>query len=111
MVSNSIIILQELLLPRGSSHGAVYYIFAIFSPLLKNDKAHTADLPTLSKRSWAWCGLRKDAGGMPDSRPMGFPFDRPPPAGKWQALATRLDGNRRGNVAVTTVRIFHKTNS
>jgi len=102
---------QELLLPRGSSHGAVYYIFAIFSPLLKNDKAHTADLPTLSKRSWAWCGLRKDAGGMPDSRPMGFPFDRPPPAGKWQALATRLDGNRRGNVAVTTVRIFHKTNS
>ena len=59
---------KEMLLPRGSESGFDYKVFLVLSPLLKEDPAHSADWGRLEQHSWAWCGVRADRGGMPDSR-------------------------------------------
>jgi len=98
---------KEMSLPRGSVSGKPYRVFLVLSPLLQADAAHGADWRGLQHQSWSWCGVRKDKGGMPDSRPMGFPLDRPPPSGHWKGLMYRRDGSPRRNMAHTTVTITH----
>jgi len=102
---------KEMTLPRGSEYGKPFRVFLVLSPLLQSDAAHTSpDWRGLEQQSWSWCGVRKDKGGMPDSRPMGFPLDRPPPGGTWRGLIYRGDGSRRINMAVTNVNITYLAN-
>jgi len=96
---------EEMSLPRGQESGAEYSVLLVLSPLLPGDTAGAA-WARLDQQSWAWCGVRKDRGGMPDSRPMGFPLDRPPPGGNWSSLLFS-DSRARGNMAVTPVTITH----
>jgi len=98
---------KEMLLPRGSESGFDYKVFLVLSPLLKEDPAHSADWGRLEQHSWAWCGVRADRGGMPDSRPMGFPLDRPPPDGDWTNLLLTVNNSVRSNMIVTPVTITH----
>ena len=57
-----------MFIPRGNETGMKFDIFVVLSPLLENDKAHTADWDEHHRGTWAWCGVRSDEGGMPDSR-------------------------------------------
>ena len=54
-------------LPRGKKEGMGFHFLAVLSPLLELDHFGT-DWTDLSRRSWSWCGMRTDMGGMPDSR-------------------------------------------
>ena len=54
-------------LPRGQESGAEYSVLLVLSPLLPGDTGGAA-WARLDQQSWAWCGVRKDRGGMPDSR-------------------------------------------
>jgi len=87
---------REMTLPRGKEEGMGFEFLAVLSPLLDSDHFGT-DWTDLSRRSWSWCGMRTDMGGMPDSRPMGFPFDRPPPLNDWKSLLRKADGTPRSN--------------
>ena len=94
--------------------------------MLESDATnYSPDWRGLDQHCWSWCGVRKDKGGMPDSRyilrmcvdvrnsilrPMGFPLDRPPPGGTWRGLIYRGDGSRRINMAVTNVNITYLAN-
>jgi len=98
---------KEMLIPRGNETGMKFDMFVVLSPLLENDKAHTADWTKHHTGTWAWCGVRSDEGGMPDTRPMGFPLDRSPPNGDWKSLLVDDSGAKRGNLARLPVTIKH----
>jgi len=99
---------EEMLIPRGTEAGMNFELFLVVSPLLEEDSAHTADWDTHNTGTWSWCGARTDMGGMPDSRPMGFPLDRSPAHGDWKSLLVGEDGVPRGNMASVSVVIKHK---
>eukprot|EP00092_Neocalanus_flemingeri_P019214 GFUD01020814.1.p1 GENE.GFUD01020814.1~~GFUD01020814.1.p1 ORF type:complete len:788 (+),score=177.59 GFUD01020814.1:86-2449(+) len=88
---------REMALPRGKEDGMPFQVLAVLSPLLESDRATSADWGSMEKSSWSWCGVRTDKGGMPDSRPMGFPLDRPPPSNNWTSLLRKDDGSLRRN--------------
>merc|ERR1711915_997238 len=78
---------KNLLVPRGSSNGSPFTLLVMVSKLLPDDAAQSADVQ---------CGLPDSE--VPDSRPMGFPFDRPC---NWNFTG-------RSNMAFTDIRIFHE---
>jgi len=90
----------ELAIPKGSPEGMKYQLVVIVTPLLPGDRRNINDWNSLSRTSWAWCGIKEGDGTMPDSRPMGFPFDRP-------STTMGMLFNGRGNVASTQVTITH----
>jgi len=98
----------EMLLPRGKEEGMPFDLFVVLSPLLEEDSAHGADWTKHDTGTWSWCGVRTDQGGMPDSRPMGFPLDRSPPNGDWRALLRGNYGGLRSNMASLPMSIVHK---
>jgi len=98
---------REMFIPRGNETGMEFDIFVVLSPLLENDQAHTADWTEHHRGTWAWCGVRSDEGGMPDSRPMGFPLDRSPPNDDWKSLLIEDTGAKRGNMFRLPVTIMH----
>ena len=68
------------------------------SKLLPGDAALSADAEAVAQSSFVHCGLPGSL--VPDSRPMGFPFDRPV---KWSWYG-------RSNMAATNVKILHLDN-
>jgi len=98
---------QEMLLPRGREDGMEFHLLAVLSPFIMDDAALTADWNVHNAGIWSWCGVRSDEGGMPDSRPMGFPLDRSPPMERWQSLLNNKKGRKRSNVATVSVEIVH----
>jgi len=84
----------HLLVPKGTASGNQFDLVVVLSRLLPGDAALSVHPEKISKSSFVHCGL---PGGtlMPDSRPMGFPFDRPV---TWRMPA---------NMARTPVTIFH----
>merc|ERR1711936_412087 len=65
----------HLLVPRGTPSGPNFSLVVMVSKLLPGDAAQSADQEEVSRSSFVHCGL--PGGLVPDSRPMGFPFDRP----------------------------------
>ena len=65
---------KHLLVPRGNPTGFETNLLVVISPLLEDDAAATTNWETVSSLSHSLCG----APGVkfPDSRPMGYPFDR-----------------------------------
>ena len=90
---------EELHLPRGSQQGTPFRLVAMVTPVLAQDTRPEEG------STWSLCGVR-GGGRFPDSRPMGFPFDRPPPGMDWRRLMER-GGERRSNWAVVDVMIEH----
>ena len=65
------------------------------SKLLPDDAALSAEQESVDKSAFVYCGLRDNL--VPDSRPMGFPFDRP----------VRWSWKGKSNMAATPVKILH----
>jgi len=89
---------QPLLVPHGTESSASFVMFVMVSQLLPGDAALSADQDAVAQSSFVYCGL-PNGSLIPDSRPMGFPFDRP----------VRWSWDRMPNTALTDVRIFHST--
>lgn len=85
---------QNLLVPKGTRHGKEFSLVVMLTKLLPGDAALSADS---TGSAFVHCGL---PGGksVPDSRPMGFPYDRPV---TWQV-------GGRANMKQTEVKIFHQ---
>ena len=88
---------QHLLLPQGTKDSVLFTMFVMVSKLLPGDAALSVDQDAVAQSAFVHCGLPKGY-LVPDSRPMGFPFDRP----------VRWSWERRSNMAATDVRIFHR---
>jgi len=90
----------ELAIPRGNKQGQKFYLVAIITQLLPGDRDSIAEWMALDQISWGWCGVREGDGSMPDTRPMGFPFDRP-------TTLKQIVNPSRLNAKQTPVKIFH----
>jgi len=84
-----------MVLPRGSEGGMGFRLYIMVSQVLPGDSAITANWERMHYTSWSWCGVRRNEGDVPDSRPMGFPLDRSPKNGNWQSLMYK-NGVKRG---------------
>jgi len=91
---------QTLTLPRGREGGMGFRLYTMVSQVLPDDSALTANWERMQYTSWSWCGVRRNEGDVPDSRPMGFPLDRAPPNGNWQSLMFKNGQRRRNHISV-----------
>lgn len=100
---------ESMVLPRGSEAGMKMRLYVMISQVLPGDSAMTSNWERLQFTSWSWCGVRRNEGDVPDSRPMGFPLDRKPRNGNWQSLM--YSGKiKRPNHFSTDVTISHDPN-
>jgi len=88
----------HLLLPRGTAAGMYFRLFAIVTD---------GDIDRVPGPehcgSMSFCGVRNE---YPDTRPMGYPFDRPLGRGPWfQALVDRLPNASSRRVLVRCVNL------
>jgi len=86
---------RHLMVPRGKPEGSTFSLVVVLSQLLPEDAALATHQEEVAKYAFVHCGL---PGGRlyPDSRPMGFPFDRPV---TWELV---------GNMIRTEVKIYHE---
>ena len=91
---------KHLLVPRGNPQGFDTNLLVVISPLLPEDDAATTNWETVSTLSHSLCGAPGAA--FPDSRPMGFPFDRYREPSHWRGV---IQG--RANMKRVGVTIFH----
>eukprot|EP00088_Acartia_fossae_P045480 TRINITY_DN489_c0_g2_i1.p1 TRINITY_DN489_c0_g2~~TRINITY_DN489_c0_g2_i1.p1 ORF type:complete len:894 (-),score=28.05 TRINITY_DN489_c0_g2_i1:51-2426(-) len=91
---------ESMVLPRGREGGMRFRLYIMVSQLLPGDSALTANWERMQFTSWSWCGVRRNEGDVPDSRPMGFPLDRAPPGGNWQSLMFKNQVKRGNHIAV-----------
>merc|ERR1711937_333664 len=92
---------------RGREGGMQFRLYMMISKVLPNDSAMTANWERMQFTSWLWCGVRRNEGDVPDSRPMGFPLDKAPPNGNWQSLMYKNSGQKRTNHFAKTITISH----
>jgi len=88
---------QHLMVPKGTPSGKEFTMVVMLSQLLPGDAALSANQEQVDRSAYAFCGLGSN-NLVPDSRPMGFPFDRPV---TWEMAG-------RGNMKMTAVKIFHQ---
>jgi len=89
---------KHLLVPRGSPTGFKTNLLVVISPLLPDDAAKRTDWKTVSSLTHSLCGAPGDK--YPDSRPMGYPFDR------YRGWRSVMRG--RSNMKRVEVTIFHQ---
>jgi len=97
---------ETLVLPRGREGGMKFRLYMMISQVLPEDSAMTSNWERMQFTSWSWCGVRRNEGDVPDSRPMGFPLDRNPPNGNWQSLMYS-GATKRANHISRDVTISH----
>jgi len=90
----------SMAVPRGSKHGMKFRLVLLITQLLPQDREKIEDWQNSQRTAWGWCGLRGGDGSIPDSRPMGFPFDRPT---RYRDIVT----DHRSNVHETVITITH----
>jgi len=88
---------KHLLVPRGNPQGFETNLLVVISPLLPEDDAATTNWETVSTLTHSLCGA--PGAKFPDSRPMGYPFDR---YRGWQGIIAG-----RSNMKRVGVTIFH----
>nr|CAE46724.1 prophenoloxidase [Homarus gammarus] len=94
---------QHLLLPRGKPEGMAFQLFYMITDFEK-DKVEQAQGARSCANAVSFCGVL-DA-KFPDSRPMGFPFDRrPPPVLLDAGVLTTADYARLDNIMMQDVTI------
>ena len=89
---------KHLLVPRGNPEGFKTNLLVVISPLLKDDAAETTDWKTVSTLTHSLCGA--PGAKFPDSRPMGYPFDR---YRGWKDIITG-----RSNMKRVGITIYHQ---
>ena len=89
---------KHLLVPRGNPSGFKTNLLVVISPLLDNDDAANTDWRTVSTLTHSLCGAPGEK--FPDSRPMGYPFDR------YQGWRSVIQG--RSNMKRTQITIYHQ---
>jgi len=89
----------SLNIPTGSVEGSAWQLLVIASPLMPNDLQSVQQWERAGRVSWSYCGVLR--GQVPDSRPLGFPMDRP-------STGTRLGVlvNQHSNIVVTPITII-----
>ena len=66
---------RHLNVPRGTTgRGMAWTVVAMVSPVLPQDRSRVNQWIRSQGTAWSYCGVR--GGLVPDSRPLGFPFDR-----------------------------------
>jgi hypothetical protein len=88
----------HLLLPRGTTEGMPFYLFAMVTDWEKDRTSKAGHCGSMS-----FCGAKDQ---YPDKRPMGYPFDRPLPRPLEDGespLGLLIDG--RKNIALRRIRI------
>jgi len=88
----------DMAIPRGTRNGMSFQLVFIVSPLLQQDRARVNDW-SRTETAWGWCGFREGQRGLPDSRPLGYPFDR--------HLSVPDVTNGRSNAISTPITIVH----
>lgn len=91
---------DHLLVPRGTEEGLDFKLVVMLTDLLPGDAANAADSDQVENAAHEMCGLFGQ--DLPDSRPLGFPFDRPFAEDRVEAF---LAGN--DNWKAEDVKIFH----
>jgi len=86
----------SLNIPTGSAGGSAWQLLVIASPLMPNDLPTVQQWERAGRVSWSYCGVLR--GQVPDSRPLGFPMDRPSTGTRLGALV-----NQHSNIAATPV--------
>merc|ERR1712013_965371 len=89
----------SLNIPTGSVGGSSWQLVVVASPLKPHDVSNVQQWDRAGRVSWSYCGV--DRGQVPDSRPLGFPFDRPSTAARLQDLV-----ELHSNIAATSVTIY-----
>ena len=89
---------KHLLVPRGNPEGFKTNLLVVISPLLKDDAAENTDWKTVSGLTHSLCGA--PGAKFPDSRPMGYPFDR------YRGWKNIISG--RSNMKKVDITIFHE---
>jgi len=89
----------SLNIPTGSVGGSSWQLVVVASPLKPHDVSNVQQWDRAGRVSWSYCGV--DRGQVPDSRPLGFPFDRPSTAARLQDLV-----DLHSNIASTPVTIY-----
>jgi hypothetical protein len=110
-------------IPRGTEEGMKFKLFFMISKLLPDDDALKGNWEKLNTQPWTWCGvLTNGTVSYPDSRPAGFPLDRPPSCidgtavpegncipGSWETLLKDEKGQERKNMKVADLKIYHNS--
>jgi len=91
----------NLNIPRGRAGGMRWEVVAMISNIVEDNKE---TWESASNQSWAYCGVQQ--GGIPDTRPMGFPFDRNFHNLHRLMLDTSI-GRMRSNWAMVHINIKH----
>jgi len=89
---------KHLLVPRGNPSGFRTNLLVVISPLLPDDDAKTTDWKTVSTLTHSLCGA--PGAKFPDSRPMGYPFDR------YRGWRDIISG--RSNMKRVEITIYHQ---
>jgi hypothetical protein len=63
---------ENLLLPKGQKGGQMFTLFVMLTPYVKQDEK---DFVPYDYKAFSSCGVGMNRKN-PDSKPMGFPFDR-----------------------------------
>ena len=61
-------------------------LVVVASPVLARDRGRVRDWQRADRVSWSYCGVQE--GRVPDSRPLGFPLDRPSSRSSLDSLAS-----------------------
>eukprot|EP00092_Neocalanus_flemingeri_P108984 GFUD01140010.1.p1 GENE.GFUD01140010.1~~GFUD01140010.1.p1 ORF type:complete len:865 (+),score=172.38 GFUD01140010.1:385-2595(+) len=89
---------RHLNVPRGTERGMDWTVVVMVSKMLSSDRSRLDGWAANQNMAWSYCGVKY--GGVPDSRPLGFPADR-----DFGSVSDLVGG--RSNWAVVPVRIVH----
>ena len=76
----------HLNIPSGRAGGMAWRLVVVASPVLARDRGRVRDWQRADRVSWSYCGVQE--GRVPDSRPLGFPLDRPSSRSSLDSLAS-----------------------
>ena len=77
---------RHLNIPSGRPEGMAWRLVVVASPVLARDRDRVRDWQRADRVSWSYCGVQE--GRVPDSRPLGFPLDRPDSRSSLDLLAS-----------------------
>jgi len=91
---------RHLNIPRGTESGMDWYLVVVVTKVLPEDLSRLSAWEANSQLAWSYCGVT--TGQVPDSRPLGFPFDIE------TEMSVLTEGYRMANWAVVPVKIVHQ---
>lgn len=97
---------SNMLIPRGKPEGLACQLFVMITDSDEDQVEFMSENEKSCKDAFAYCGLRDEK--YPDSKPMGYPFDRRSRSVSKSAKATTLKDFITPNMKVASVSIVHE---